>query len=274
MLYNNRMYPHPVLGIGDDIAGTLEVELRVSSSGKEIEISPSFRIANDDLQNLIESNAALFVSHLYCSGTMYRDVFKSNRNIPEPIKINSAKLNGEVEIDFLVCANKSISNYSNSAFNPDYAGHQFSIDKGDVLAYAGKGRFFANKSPEELRSISALMNIDNTDKSHHPMYNEYEGDKITIMLCREDYESYQIVKRTPLYVNVLLSFIVLPCLTEALHFLSDPEAKDYRGKRWHKVLTEIREKSKERSEVEVAQRILDLPNNRSFNTIKQLFEES
>jgi hypothetical protein len=272
MLYNNRLYPHPVLGIGDDITGSIHVELRVESSGKEIEIAPTFTIANDDLQKLVEKRTALFVSHLYCSRTMYREVFKSDKNIPDIIRIDSSRLNGEVEIDFFICANESIVEYSNKDFNKDYSGHKFSVDKGDVLGYAGKGRFFANKAPEDLRSISALMNIDNTEKSNHPMYIDYGGDKITIMLCQDDYENYQIVRRTSLYVNILLSCIVLPCLTEVLHYLSTQEAIEFSEKRWYKVLSEMKEKSKDGTEIEIAQRILDLPNSRSFNTIKHLFE--
>jgi hypothetical protein len=62
MLYNNRQYPHPVLGIGDDFTDEpFEVELRISSSGKEIEISPSFKIINSELQKLIVKKKALFV---------------------------------------------------------------------------------------------------------------------------------------------------------------------------------------------------------------------
>jgi len=274
MVYNNRLYPHPVLGIGDDIAGSMEVDLRIESSGKEIQIAPSFRVTNDDLQKLVDKKAAMFASHLYCSGTMYRELFKSDKNIPDTIRINSSRLNGEVEIDFFICANENIENYSNGDFNKDYSGHQFTVDKGDILAYGGKGKFYANKSPEDLRSISALMNIDNTEKNNHPMFIEYSGDKVTIMLCQDDYESYQIVKRTSLYINILLSCIVLPCLTEVLHFLSFDEAKEFSEKHWYKVLSEMKEKSKDRTEIEIAQRILDLPNNRSFNTIKQLFEGS
>ena len=94
------------------------------------------------------------------------------------------------------------------------------------------------------------------------------------MLCQEDYENYQIVKRSILWINILLSCIVLPALTEALHYVATPEAMDYGEKRWHKVLLEIIDKSKDNTEIEMAQRILDQPNNRSFNTIKQLIEES
>lgn len=249
MLYNNRSYPHPVLGISNDVNGKIEVELRVSSTGKEIEITPTFKIIDDVLENLIGLNKALFVSHLYCRGTMYREVFCTSKTIVDPIKIDSYKLNGEVEVDFFICANQTINDYTNNNFNSDYKGYSFSVEKGDILAYAGKSTFYANKSPEELKSISALMNISTTTKSDHPMFNEYEGEKITIMMCQEDYEGYQTIKATNIWINILLSMIVLPMLTEALHFVSSEEAKDFADKRWYKVLTEIKTKAKKRMEL-------------------------
>ncbi len=272
MLYNNRLYPHPVLGIGDDVTGSIEVELRVSSSGKEIEIIPLFKIVNDALQNLIEKKQAMFVSHLYCRGTMYRDVFKSEKNIDDEIKIVSHKLNGEVEIDFFICANEKISSYNSKEFNTDYKGYSFSVDKGDILAYAGKGKFFANKSPEELKSISALMNIDTTGERDHPMKLDYSGDKITILLCQNEYEGYQIVKGNLIAVNILLSCVVLPALVEAFHFITSPEASEFADKRWYKFLNEHKQNSKYSTPIEMGQGVLQLPNNRSFETVIQLID--
>lgn len=274
MLYNNRMYPHPVLNIGDDMGGSLEIDLKVSSTGKEIEISPSFKLVNDDLQSLVDQRKVTFASHIYCRGTMYRSIFKSSKHIPAPIKIQSAKLNGEVEIDFFICASENIPTYQNSSFNSDYAGFTFSIDKGDILAYGGKGTFYAKKSPEELKSVSALMNISSTGKDNHPMYNDYTGQKITIMLCRSDYENYQIVKGSPsLWWNILLSCIVLPALTEALHYASSDESHEYSQSKWRKMLLEMKDRYKDGEMIRIAQKILDQPNNRSFSAMKQLIEE-
>jgi hypothetical protein len=274
MLYNDRMYPHPVLGIGDDASGSIEVDLKVASDGKHLEITPSFKLVNVDLQQLINTNQVVFTTHIYCRGTMYRNVFKTTKHIPETIKIKSERLNGEVEVDFFICANENINGYKNSSFNSDYSGYSFSVDKGDILAYGGKGKFYANKSPEELKSISALMNISSTGKDNHPMYNDYTGDKITIMLCQTDYENYQIIKGSPsLWWNILLSCIVLPALTEALHYLDSSESIEFTERTWYTMLIEIKNKSKDGTEIQIAQRILDHPNNRSFNAMKQLIEE-
>lgn len=276
MKFNNRQYPHPVLGMGEDeskdVNGLIEVDLKVSSTGTEIEISPTFRISNNGLQSLIDNNIVVYVAHLYCRGTMYRDVFKSNKNVFDAIKIDSYRLNDEVEMDFFVCANENIHSYKNQDFNSDYDGLSFAIDKGDILAYAGKGKFYANKSPEELKSISALMNIDTTGDNNHPMKLNYSGEKITILLCQAEYENYQIVKGNQISINILLSCVVLPALVEAFHFVSSEESAEFNDRRWYKFLTDHKDKSKYGSPLEMAQGILQLPNNRSFETVIKLID--
>lgn len=269
MLYNNRNYPHPVLGVADDYLNSqLQVDLKISSRLDYIEITPIFILENKDISRLIQENQATYVSHVYCRGTLYREVFKTAKSLADPILIPSVKLNGEVEIDFFVCASTSISSFKSSAFNPDYNQASFDIDKSDIVAYAGKGKFYANKRPQELKSISALMNIDCTGEHLSPMYLDYSGEKITIMLCVEDYNNYKLFKSNKQYFGLILSSLVFPALLEALHFLNDPTAKDYAENKWYKALKEIKDASKKHAEpIRIAQNILDQPLNRCFESI-------
>lgn len=268
MKYNNRLYPYPVLGISDDIKGQFQVDLKYSSDGKVIKVNPTFRLSNTSLEEMIKDKRALFVTHLYCRGTMFRDVFVSTDNIPDAITIAAPKLNGEVEVDFFICSVKE-ERYRNSLVNTDYSDYSFPIEKADIIAYGGKGKFYANKTYEDLKAVSALMLIDESHHASHAMKNSYEGDKITILLCKEDYQKYKLVKNigTEMYINVLHSTIVLPALLEALYFLDDKElSNNYSEYRWHIVLSEIKNKSQDNN-FTIAQNILDLPNNRLFESL-------
>lgn len=269
MLYNNRNYPHPVLGIeGDYLNSKLQVELKVSSKIDFIEITPVFILENNDINNLIKQGLATYLSHVYCRGTLYREVFTTPKSLSDPILIPSTKLNGEVEIDFFICASKSITTYKSPSFNPDYNQTAFDLDKSDIMAYAGKGKFYANKRPQELKAISALMNIDCTGENKSPMYLDYSGEKITIMLCIEDYSNYRIFKGNKQFFGLILSSMVFPALLEALHFLNDPTAKDYSENKWYKSLKEIMDSSKKHPEpIRIAQNILDQPLNRCFESL-------
>jgi len=275
MIYNNRNYPHPVLGIGDDfIDSNINVDLKISSDGLRIEITPIFILNNKELNDIILKGIATYISHIYCRGTLYREVFRTQRSLSEPIIIQAEKLNGEVEIDFFICAHKKIDNYKSIAFNSEYTHTEFQIDRGDIIAYAGKGKFYANKVPEELKSISALMNIDCSNKSKEPMYLDYSGEKITIMLSIEDYNNYKLIKSNPQYYGVILSSLVLPALIEALYFLEDETSKDFKVNAWYKALKDYKDKAKYPEPLRIAQNILDKPINKCFEqlTIDEAYE--
>lgn len=275
MIYNNRNYPHPVLGIGDDFAkGNINVDLKISSNGSQIEITPIFILENTALSSAILNTKATYISHIYCRGSLYREIFKSQKSLSEPIIIPAEKLNGEVEMDFFICAIQNFDNYKSVDFNPEYGNIDFQIERGDVIAYAGKGKFYANKSPEELKSISALMNIDCSNKNKEVMYLDYSGEKITIMLSIEDYNNYKLIKTNSRYHGLLLSSIVLPALIESLYFLDDDTSKDYKENAWYKALKDYKDKAKNPEPLRVAQNILDSPINKCFEqlTIDEAYE--
>ncbi len=274
MKYNNRMFPHPVAGISDDVVSeTPVVKLKVILTGDFTEVYPQFKIDNDDIKKLIASNKACYVSQLYCRGTMFREIYISDKSIYDPVKIDASRLNGEVEMDFFVCSIESITSYTNKAFNPDYGGQKFSLDKADLLAYLGQAKFHAKKSPEELKSISSLIVLQNTHKSNEPMRVDFTDKKINIALCSEDYDNYLLVKKEqPKAVHLFVSCIVLPVLVDVLHRIMAEKLKDDEGAEWHRFLSERIEKSKDKDPFVIAQNILDTPNYRAFNRLVSLID--
>ncbi|HRG88128.1 MAG TPA: hypothetical protein PLW44_03850 [Chitinophagales bacterium] len=273
MKYNNRLFPHPVLGIDDDINAEFTGELTYSSNKDNISLEIVFKLTDDQLTRYIQVKKIMFVIHVYCRGTMYRNVFVANSTLPDPILIPAMQLKGDVEVDFFIAAVKQIDGYSSSSFHQDYKGYSFSIENADILAYGGKGKFIANKSPEELKSISSLIRVKNSGKNNQPMYNEYDGKKIEINLCEQDFERYQLAIRNKEWVNVIHSSIVLPALIDALYFLEKPESKDCCERRWYSALLDIKSKSKRTKDCfQLAQEILEHPNNRTLETIVRELE--
>ena len=245
MKYNNRAYPHPVLGIENNINDTFDINIKVSTDSGKICINVTYNLSNTELNKIIKARKASFCTQLYCKGTLYRETFETFKSIHKTIEIESTRLHDLVEVDFFICACEEIPDYTNSSFNDDYKGYSFAIEKGDILAYGGKGNFYAKKSPEELKSVSAFMNIDTDDKKKVPMYNNYDSDKITIMLSKEDYELYQIIVKEKLSIDTLHSSIVLPALSEAVRFHKfDEESAEYSDKKWHILLERLIDENK------------------------------
>lgn len=273
MKYNNRLFPHPVLGIEDDVLGEFGAEMTYRSDKDYITLSVNFKLVEETLLDLIKKSKASFLIQIYCRGTMYREVFKTTSTISDQLQIQSVKLSGEVEVHFFICAETDINSYLSKNFNPEYLKTAFDIERSDILAYGGKAKFVANKSPDELKSVSSLIRIKNSEKKSKPMYNEYEGEKIEIMLCEEDYENYQLSIRNIAFVNLIHSCIVLPALVDALHFLDKEEAKEFEERRWHKALNDWKTRSKVKDPFQIAQNILDQPTERAFGTIINLMGE-
>jgi hypothetical protein len=269
LIYNNRNYPYPVLGVNEDINGEFQVHLSVDADKDYIKVKPTFLLNNNTLKNIIDGKKALFATQVYCRATMFRTMFKSESSKPDPILIETPKLREEVELHFFICANKKIVTYKNDDFHEDYQGFSFDIDRGDILGYGGKGTFNASKAPEELRAVSSFMNIDKHNHNHNYAYNNYDSAKITILLSEKDYHAYQEIAANPSTTDILHSSVVLPALIEAIHEI-ELGKDDYSENAWFKILKSLIEETKETNLLKIAQKILDNPINRSFSTIKRI----
>lgn len=271
MLYNNRNYPHPVLGVGDSIEGEFKIHFSVKAGKQTIKLDSVFMLGNEDLNNLISDGIAIFVIQVYCRATMFRKIFTSPSSVAKTITIPSYALRNEVEVDFFVCANEEIMNYSNSKSHSDFDGTYFNIEKGEILAYGGKGIFNANKTPEELKSISAFMNIDKYNKENGPIYNFYDGPKITIRLSENDYLKYQQIVSNKFVADIVHSTVVLPALMDAVNEVQSG-ANEFGDKRWYNILENMIYETKEENLLKIGQKILENPVNRAFTTIQKMIE--
>jgi hypothetical protein len=265
MKYNNRLYPHPVLGILDDINGIFNCNLSVEADKDYIILKPSFNLSNKDLENLLITGEAKICVHVYCRGTLFRQNYVIHDYVSDEIRIASTSLNGETEVDFFICSAKENSDYRNSSVNPIFGLSKFYIEEGDILAYGGKGKFFANKSPEQLKAVSSIMRIKKAKFKNGPFYNEYEDKHIVVNLSEEDFEIYLELKENRNFVNILHASIVVPALMEAVYFIGESEASnEFKESEWCKILEDSIESIKGNTILEKIQEMLDLPLNREF----------
>jgi len=273
MKYNNRYFPHPVLGIRDDINGEFSCDFTVEVSDSNTIFIPKVKLINKDLEKLIDSDQAEYCMQIYCRATMYRELFTIYDPIGSQFQIPSSKLNGETEVDFFLCASKYIETYKNEEFNEDYSDYGFELEKGDIIAYGGKGLFFANKAPEELKSVSAIMNIKNSGKTNGPFYNDYDGPKITLFLSDSDFNLYQSLIDYECFIPVIHSSIVFPALYETVCFMEyDDSASQFEDHQWYKIIRKRIDEDPGTTLLEKVQNILDLPVNRSLKSIERIFD--
>lgn len=271
MIYNNREYPHPVLGLDDAVSGNFNIHLSVKAGKDTIRIEPIFNLDNDDLNILILNDEAVFTTQVYCRSTMYRNIFKSNNSVSEKIIIPTSDLRNEVQLDFFVCASKYIKDYYNSQAHSDYENFTFNINVGEIIAYGGQAIFHANKTPEELKAISSFMQIDKYDVDNGPIQNFYDGEKIIIRLSVNDYDKYLDIAGNQYAEQLLHSAVVLPALMDAINEVN-AETGEFSHYGWYRILQGLIEEKGNGNDnpLHTGQKILDNPLNRAFKTIDNL----
>lgn len=271
MNYNGRTYPYPVLGINENFIDDINKDnfkptLNVSSDYRKIKLEVTYQLRNEELLKQIKTNKVEFCMQLYCRSTMFRHSFLSKKQT-EIFELNATALRDQVEVDFFICAIEDIHSYTNTQFSLIYAGSSFEIEAGDILAFGGSTIFFANKSPEELKNISSFMSIISENMSDEPMKIDYDNDKIIIILSEEDYENYGLIKDLSSFTSTLHSSVVLPVLAEVIRYMETIDGQDYKDKKWFIILSKLLEDKKASDPLIKAQKILDLPVNRSFSSL-------
>lgn len=272
MKYNNRDYPHPVLGIGEDIHGTFSGHLTVKSTVEKTILNPIMKLKNTTLETLLESGKASMVMHVYCRGTMFRDSFKIRDPLSDSFEIPTNYLSGETEVDYIICANEDFDDYNNSDANKLFENTKFSIQKGYILAYGGKGKFYANKSPEKLKAVSSFMRIKRGNSESGPFLLDYSDNKfITIELSSIDYDKYHLLKSSSENWSILHASIVFPALIEVASLIRDEESgiADMSEAYWFINLSNLLAEARGNSIIEKVQYLLDLPLNRALEDLDQ-----
>lgn len=268
MKVNSKSYPHPVLGNGDDLGGFFKPELPYELSRDLVTLNPAFILKNAGVEEAIKKGRASFVIEVECRSTFFRRSF-STRNLSEQIAIPARLLRERVTANFYVCADQSIRNYKPTEPHPDYEGAVFDMDAGDIIAVGGQASFIAEKAFDPLRPpVSSFMSI--MEGTHHegPMQIEYEAEKITVVLSKDDWRNYLEVRGQKPAQAILHSAVVLPALVDAIYKIQN-HSNDYEHANWYGRLTAILEAKglEEKDPFEAAQKILDNPATRGLKGI-------
>src|SRR5258706_14262836 len=137
MKVTNISFPHPVLGINNDVTGQYTGTLNVKPEKEFISLTIVHEIFNPEYANLIKNGDANFCVEVHCMKTFYRNSFLTSE-MQQTIRISTFDLMDLVEVEYAVVAVRDLKNFSLRGWHSDYKGNQFEIRKGDVLGYGGK----------------------------------------------------------------------------------------------------------------------------------------
>lgn len=275
MKINNQSFPHPVLGIQDDVGGSLLVQLNWSCDRANYFLYPVFNLQNPDLEILISKKMAAYTAHIECANTFFRNSFTFFNQAPT-IKINADSLRDKVEVSFYITSLEKIDNYRNNQAHLDYQSEEFQIERGDVLAFGGETSFLAVKNYETLKAVSSIMVIkkDNDDKSLVRV--NYNSDKIELWLNQNNFKTYNDFKHEKQYTAIFHSSLVFPVLLKALEYIKNEES-DFSDFKWFLTIkTRIDDENlsleDEDKHFEVLQKLFGNPFERFFNSVEAINE--
>lgn len=277
MKVNNISFPHPVLGVADDVQGFYKPKFVPLLDRDKITLTVEYSLSNQTLQKLISEKKAFFAVELNCPQTIYRTTWHSyDKN--QLIEISSSELRNGVEVSFYIVAGQDITDYIIDGANQDYAGYKLDIGKGDVLAYDGVYKFIAGKTWASTSSIESIFDVQKYNKEDGPMEIITTDERIILKLSKTDFAKYAETCRAHQFYSVIHSSIALPALMFALTEMmeSDPDSQeDGDSCLWKEAIEsrinndEILKKiGRDKTKIpEIAQILLKNPIDRTFDSI-------
>jgi hypothetical protein len=282
MNFSNISFPHPVLGINDDVLSEIKKidndDIIIISTAENYEIKIQFKFNDRELKRLIREDKAEFICEVTCSNTLYREIVK-NKSPEIELKIPRKQVKGKVEFIFILVAKEHIYSYSNTNFHSDFKGFVFDIEKGEMLAYFGEFSFDADLKYEKLKAVSSFMEVVPNEELIYT-YVDLKKDKIEIQLPLETYNIFlsDLISQEVKFVPIFHSSIVLNALTIALYNLDEnreylwAKVIDYRLKN-EKQFSQINYSDKENFP-DIAQMLLGNPFKRLLEGVKVIVESS
>lgn len=234
MFTDSYSFPHPVLGISDDISGEFNAAIEVERNAKIRAIkffNIKYNITNDYIKSLIDNGEAGLLVKVYCSSTYKTWSFFEPG---EYFEINENDLFNKVDIQLLIVANKAIPNYQHNSFNPQFSGYIFNVNEKEVLAISGNLTLMIEKINEKLGlgNIFKFFSID----PGKPIHFTYNQNKIYIMYPVDGKGNHPPSRLFKIFPWSAYNMFILPALTGAFEFATKEksEAENYE---WYTVIT-------------------------------------
>lgn len=241
MKFNGYSFPHPVLGLNDDIEGSVHVE-EVSyddaTDADNFTININYALDNTDLLSFLINKRVKFLCEASCTATMFRQAFLCS-DTKQVIQISKNSVRERVDLIFLMVACENIPNYRNAKAHPDFREFGFDIDEGDVLAFLGESQFIAEINYQKLKAVSSFLEVVKGENETGDFNIILDNPKIQIQLSHNDFRIFSTpaVGKNVNYASTFHSALVLPALIHALYQLKVvPGNDDLAEKSWAKII--------------------------------------
>ncbi|AST91079.1 hypothetical protein BC6307_07200 [Sutcliffiella cohnii] len=273
----NTSYPYPVLYMNNEDykKSSYHTNISVNESFGELHIIAKFSLDNPGIKRLIEEAAAVFMIHVECGQTSFRQAYETSRETLE-VAIPTNALRGKIAIHSFIIAKEAITDYTNDRLSDWYTGIQISFEKGNILGIGDAIETTLIDDNTELLNLPSIITVSKHQKNEF-MDVEIQHDNITIYLPEYEYNQYAMSANS-LLKNTILSTVIVPALVYVFSKIGTG-TEDLEQYTWYQVMEKIFEENNLRLEdvgsdtlspLKAAQLVLRKPLKSSFEEIEKL----
>jgi hypothetical protein len=272
----NSSYPYPVLHKDNDnyINSCFKVEYKTYEAFGELKINARFTLDNDEIEDMIKSGDAIYMLHIQCPQTSYRQALKNNNNeINESIE--TKYLRGKVTLHSFIIAQREIVTYTNHLLNDWYKDMNISFQKGNFIGIGNAIEITLQEDNTELMDLPSIIDIHRAVDQEY-MEVDLHSSNIIVSLPKYEYNLYAGFANTR-FKSTIISMVILPCLTFVFSKVNE-NSGDLEEYTWFQVIDKIFKENNysfedvgtERlSSLKAAQLILRKPLKTSFKEIEK-----
>ena len=276
MRFDGNLFPNPVLGRSNDVAGKYEPLPPVVEIGPDVKIDVRHQLFCDSIQSEIKEENANFCVEVHCLNTFYRKTFHSfeeNQTLNIPAKL----LRGNIELNFLIVASTDFKYPYSKSWHPDYENLEFQLSKGMPLAYGGSSNFEVEDQFEGLKKGSNFIHIiQDEGRNTGPFEISLNGEALVISLAKKEFQLYHSLYQRPDYGRHFHSAIATPAIAYAIAIMGSQSGDTFADRKWFQAIKAKMESDPDLQNLEInesdsikaAQIILKNPLIDMLNSIK------
>ncbi|MDA7660006.1 hypothetical protein OAG01_00200 [bacterium] len=224
-------YPHPVLGVGDDVAGTFELADPAAPIDREhdtLSLTGRFDLEHDSIRKAVEAGDARISVRVHCLVTQYRKSFAlkdcSSFDLPMPLPA----LSGAVDVTPMVVSSVSMSDYQPQGMHADYGKATFAIEPGSVIAVGSSFQFSVDPEFNGLKDRAESLIVFRPDE-RLTAQTPFEVDpalpeRLVIKVSTEDLAMLRAIG--PRVPRTIMSGLVVAAIAEAISQVKHPQSGD------------------------------------------------
>lgn len=252
----NRLYPYPVLSpLNDSVPNSsfdIGVTSEIAADKNSLTLCFDFSLKDKALKDLIQAGKVGIIVHTECPRTTFRQAYQialadcfevaddELRGTSSEV-ISSTLVSGKLEIcPFLVALDDF--KYTSASFNPYYGGATFDIDVGSIVAEGLQKNIVVDIARTRLQAQNSIfVTILTEDPKHTTMSVDIDGDRITILMPKQMFDSYGKLKKSSTENDpILWSLIIIPAFVSTLEQvkkyreLNGYEIEELSTRRWYR----------------------------------------